>query len=100
MPVANYNPTGTAVAIQWTGSNLDEIQAALPGWDVFTSTTSSGIAASQHGADSYSIGYHWVDQGSWLVGMTTYGTSPQSPLSAGWTIVDNATFTQQYVAAP
>lgn len=99
MPVATYNLTGTVYAIQWTGSNLADIQAALPSFEIFTSPSSTGIGISQPGAESYELSGHWVDQGSWLVSLPYYGTGTQEPLSYGFSIVDNTTFTQQYAAA-
>lgn len=95
--MANYTIAGQVSAIQWTGSNLSALPTAFgAGWDFFTSTNDTGLYVVQHGAESYSARY--VPVNNWMVSQTAYGTSTPS-LNGGFSILDNATFTQQYTAA-
>lgn len=98
MPAAAYKRNGTSLAIQWTGSNLADIQTTLgTAYDVWTSTTdTSSLVLNGHGVGNLSFPVY-VPLNSWLVGNIAY--APNTPNLAGVIALSAAEFAQTYTAA-
>lgn len=97
MPASNHTIAGTVQAIQYTGSNVADIMAALGStWTVYTSTGTTTIAPCQVGNEQYALNSLTMKPTQWIVSLPAY--SNQTPaLSGGFMVLTDAQFAQQYV---
>ena len=98
MPTSTHSPLGTVQAIQYDGTNVAEIQAALGArWNVYTSLTSSLVAFCQTGQEMLQLNAFLLRPTDWMVSQTAYSNTTPA-LSGGFSIMSNSQFTQWYSA--
>lgn len=97
MPASNHTLVGSVEAIQYTGTNLAEIETALgSNWSAFGSDTSTTAAFCQKNGEMFMTSF-LAHPGDWLVSQVAYGNTTPA-LNAGFSIVPNNQFTQGYSA--
>lgn len=86
---------GQVDAIQWVGTNLDDIKTKLgTGWGFWTSSTSTSLAMAQVG-NEWNLGKQIVPLNGWLVSLTAYGDAIPTVANGFFTLSADE-FAQQY----